>query len=160
MSLIILNNKEMLFLEDCDLQKLEEELLDSFEPQKTNNVGGEFITNLTHYDFSSNEQLREFKKALSEKLKMKQKESITSAGIYEKYIEAILKLDRKTIGKLESDYREVLYLDIYEKFNEDINNVKEKLLESNAQIIELNRYLRGKGVEHTTLGNVEKFKQK
>lgn len=159
MSLIILNNKEMLFLEDCDLQKLEEELLDSFEPQKTNNVGGEFITNLTHYDFSSNEQLREFKKALSEKLKMKQKESITSAGIYEKYIEAILKLDRKTIGKLESDYREVLYLDIYEKFNEDINNVKEKLLESNAQIIELNRYLRGKGVEHTTLGNVEKFKE-
>ncbi|MDT3894581.1 P-loop NTPase fold protein [Staphylococcus arlettae] len=159
MSLIILNNKEMLFLEDCDLQKLEEELLDSFEPQKTNNVGGEFITNLTHYDFSNNEQLREFKKALSEKLKMKQKESITSGGIYEKYIEAILKLDRKTIGKLESDYREVLYLDIYEKFNEDINNVKEKLLESNAQIIELNRYLRGKGVEHTTLGNVEKFKE-
>ncbi|MGC9600379.1 hypothetical protein ACO2E3_08040 [Staphylococcus epidermidis] len=73
MSLIILNNKEMLFLEDCDLQKLEKELLDSFELQKTNNVGGEFITNLTHYDFSSNEQLREFKKALSEKLKMKQK---------------------------------------------------------------------------------------
>lgn len=159
MSLIILNNKEMLFLEDCDLQKLEEELLDSFELQKTNNVGGEFIINLTHYDFSSNEQLREFKKALSEKLKMKQKESIISAGIYEKYIEAILKLDRKTIDKLERDYIEVLYLDIYEKFNEDINNVEEKLLESNAQIIELNRYLRGTGVEHTTLGNVENFKE-
>ena len=159
MSLIILNNKEMLFLEDCDLQKLEKELLDSFELQKTNNVGGEFITNLTHYDFSSNEQLREFKKALSEKLKMKQKESIISEGIYEKYIEAILKLDRKTIDKLERDYIEVLYLDIYEKFNEDINNVEEKLLESNAQIIELNRYLRGTGVEHTTLGNVENFKE-
>lgn len=90
---------------------------------------------------------------------MKQKESIISAGIYEKYIEAILKLDRKTIDKLERDYIEVLYLDIYEKFNEDINNVEEKLLESNAQIIELNRYLRGTGVEHTTLGNVENFKE-
>ncbi|MGC9598728.1 hypothetical protein ACO2FD_12010 [Staphylococcus epidermidis] len=90
---------------------------------------------------------------------MKQKESIISEGIYEKYIEAILKLDRKTIDKLERDYIEVLYLDIYEKFNEDINNVEEKLLESNAQIIELNRYLRGTGVEHTTLGNVENFKE-
>lgn len=90
---------------------------------------------------------------------MKQKESIISEGIYEKYIEAILKLDRKTIDKLERDYIEVLYLDIYEKFNEDINNVEEKLLESNAQIIELNRHLRGTGVEHTTLGNVENFKE-
>ncbi|QPS00622.1 hypothetical protein [Staphylococcus epidermidis] len=59
---------------------------------------------------------------------MKQKESIISAGIYEKYIEAILKLDRKTIDKLERDYIEVLYLDIYEKFNEDINNVEESFL--------------------------------
>jgi len=159
MSLIMLNNKELLFLKDCDLNKLEEKLLNSFEPQKTNNAGGELITNLTHYDFSSNEQLNEFKKDLSEKLKMKQKESIISEGIYKKYIEAILKLDRKTINNLERDYREVLYLDIYEKFNEDINNVKEKLLESNAQIVELNRYLISKGKSNSNKDNINQFKQ-
>lgn len=36
------------------------------------------------------------------------------------------------IDKLERDYIEVLYLDIYEKFNEDINNVEEKFFESNV----------------------------
>lgn len=159
MTLHILNVKNMLFLQDYKLSKLEETLLNSYEPQKTNNPGGEIISNLSHYDFSWNAQLVEVKKKLIEKLKKKQNESMNSNGIYKQYIDAILNLDRKTMDKLEQDYIEVLYLNIYEKFNEDIDYVKEVLLKSNAKIVELNRYLRSRDTKHTKQENIKQFKQ-
>lgn len=158
-SLNMLDDKEMLFIKNCDLNKLEEILLSSFELQKTNNAGGEFITDLTHYDFSTNEKLSKLKKDLSIKLRKKQEESMISKGIYELYIESILKVDRKTMNKLEQDYREVLNLDIFEKFNEYIHHVKKTLLKNNANIIELNRYLTSIQMDHTTHDNVKQFKQ-
>lgn len=158
-SLNMLDDKEMLFIKNCDLNKLEEKLLSSFELQKTNNAGGEIITDLTHYDFSTNEKLSKLKKDLSIKLSKKQEESMISEGIYELYIESILKVDRKTVDKLERDYKEVLFLDIYEKFNENFNNVKENLLESNAQIIYLNRYLLSKANRNSKKDNINQFKQ-
>lgn len=159
MTLHILNVKNILFLQDYKLSKLEETLLNSYEPQKTNNPGGEIISNLSHYDFSWNAQLVDVKKKLIEKLKKKQNESMNSNGIYKQYIDAILNLDRKTMDKLEQDYIEVLYLNIYEKFNEDIDYVKEVLLKSNAKIVELNRYLRSRDKKHTKQENIKQFKQ-
>ncbi|RIO28303.1 hypothetical protein BUZ80_10280 [Staphylococcus saprophyticus] len=159
MLLNILKAKSVLFTNKYDLNKLEETLLCSYEPQKTNKPGGEIISNLTQYDFSWNREIEEVKKELTKKLKEKQSESMVSNGIYREYIDAILKTDHKTMDKLEQDYIEVLYLNIYEKFNEDIQHVEKTLLKNNAKIVELNRYLRRREIQHTTHNNVQLFKE-
>lgn len=159
MLLNILKAKSVLFTNKYDLNKLEETLLSSYEPQKTNKPGGEIISNLTQYDFSWNREIEEIKKELTKKLKEKQSESMVSNGIYREYIDAILKTDYKTMDKLEQDYIEVLYLNIYEKFNEDIHHVEKALLKNNAKIVELNRYLRRREIQHTTHNNVQLFKE-
>lgn len=159
MLLNILKAKSVLFTNKYDLNKLEETLLCSYEPQKTNKPGGEIISNLTQYDFSWNREIEEVKKELTKKLKEKQSESMVSNGIYREYIDAILKTDHKTMDKLEQDYIEVLYLNIYEKFNEDIQHVEKTLLKNNAKIVGLNRYLRRREIQHTTHNNVQLFKE-
>lgn len=159
MLLNILKAKSVLFTNKYDLNKLEETLLCSYEPQKTNKPGGEIISNLTQYDFSWNREIEEVKKELTKKLKEKQSEAMVSNGIYREYIDAILKTDHKTMDKLEQDYIEVLYLNIYEKFNEDIQHVEKTLLKNNAKIVGLNRYLRRREIQHTTHNNVQLFKE-
>lgn len=81
MLLNILKAKSVLFTNKYDLNKLEETLLCSYEPQKTNKPGGEIISNLTQYDFSWNREIEEVKKELTKKLKEKQSESMVSNGI-------------------------------------------------------------------------------
>lgn len=158
-TLNILKIKKMLLLKDCDLKKLEGTLLNSYEPQKSNKFEGEMVLKLNNYDTTWSNELTEIKNDLKKKLEAKQSESMINSGIYKQYVEAVLNLDRQKMQKLEQDYKEILFLDIYEKFNEYFNYVEEELVGNNAKIRDLNIMLRSRDVKSINEDSISEFRQ-
>lgn len=141
------------------MKKLEETLLNSYEPQKSNQPEGEMILNLNNYGTSKSDELTELKNDLKSKLKTKQSESLINSGIYKQYIEAFLNLDRQKMDKLEKEYIDIFNLDIYEKLNEYMGYVEEEVVGNNAKIIDLYRILNSRDVKSINEYSISEFRQ-
>lgn len=82
-----------------------------------------------------------------------------NSGIYKQYIEAFLNLDRQKMDKLEKEYIDIFNLDIYEKLNEYMGYVEEKVVGNNAKIIDLYRILNSRDVKSINEYSISEFRQ-
>lgn len=158
-NLLLLETKNLYFINSHDLNSLEDCLLDTFTLQKSESIEGGDLLDLFNYSFIENQQFQKLKKELSSKLKNKQEECLENQGVYKEFVTSILNENRKKIHELQMIYKEISSVDLYKIFNYYIKCIEEDISNNNNKIVYLNRYLYHNGasfiIEKT---NIQKFK--
>src|SRR5699024_1828284 len=140
-NLLLLETKNLYFINSHDLNSLEDCLLDTFTLQKSESIEGGDLLDLFNYSFIENQQFQKLKKELSSKLKNKQEECLENQGVYKEFVTSILNENRKKIHELQMIYKEISSVDLYKIFNYYIKCIEEDISNNNNKIVYLNRYL-------------------
>src|SRR5699024_6613729 len=136
-NLLLLETKNLYFINSHDLNSLEDCLLDTFTLQKSESIEGGDLLDLFNYSFIENQQFQKLKKELSSKLKNKQEECLENQGVYKEFVTSILNENRKKIHELQMIYKEISSVDLYKIFNYYIKCIEEDISNNNNKIVYL-----------------------